>query len=190
MLNGHMDTRDAIRSGRDSGWTTPNGSTQGPMLSPTIQAQYGRGRKLYGQPNYSTLIKPEMISPQQQLQTSPNMIHNLQMQYLTQPQHQHRIQYPQSALMDPDYRMVPQISQGIQLIQDVIQPVFFQQHPTQAQEIQEFVYVQEVPRAVSPQPMRAPPLRERAPPPPPQENERYRERAAAPPEPEIKYVDR
>jgi hypothetical protein len=188
----------AARSGRDSGWTTPNGSTPGPMLSPTVQSRQGRGRELHGQANYSTLIQPDlMASPQ--LQVAPSLMQNFQLQYSPPPQQQHSIQYSQSALIVPEYQIqeVPQISQ-VQLyqVQDVIQPVFYQQQPIQIQEVQEFVYVQEAPRAVSPKPMRAPPLRERAPPPPPPpppENERYRERGAPPPpppEPEIKYVDR
>ena len=207
MFNGHWghprDPSPAVRSGRDSGWTTPNSSTPGPMFSSTVQLRQGRGRELNGQANYSTLIQPELISTQQ-LQIAPSLMQNLQLQYSPQQQQQqHQIKYSQSALIVPDYQFqdVPQISQvqlyqGVQLVQDVIQPVFYQQQPIQVQEVQEFVYVQDAPRAVSPKPMRAPPLRERAvpsPPPPPPENGRYRERGAPPPppsEPETKYVDR
>ncbi len=208
MFNGHCvhpgDPSLAVRSGRESGWTTPTGSTPGPMLSPTVQSRQGRGRELHGQANYSTLIQPDLIAPQ--LHIAPNLMHNHQIQYSSQQQQQqqqHTIQYSQSPLIVPDYQIqdVPQISQvqlyqGVQLVQDVIQPVFYQQQPIKIQEVQEFLYVQEAPRAVSPKIMRAPPLRERAPPPPPPpppENERHRERAPAPPpppEPEIKYVDR
>lgn len=206
MFNGQgnwhpRDPSPAVRSGRDSGWTSPSGSTPGPMPGPVLQGRQGRGRdhpSIAG--NFSTLVQAD-LSPAQQIPAVTTMLHHLPMQYVTQAPVQQQIQY---STMLPEFQIqevhMPQVQvvQEVQMMQEVLQPVFLQPQHIQIQEIQEVVYLQEPPPALSPKPLRPPPLRERPPPPPPPpppiEHERHRERAVQPPppppEPEIKYIDR
>ena len=178
------------------------------MANPILGRQ-GRGREHPSREafptNYATQIQTD-LSPTQQYSMSPNFVHNMPMQLI--PQQQQPIPYNQIItdfqLPRQEIQQIPQVQviQEVQMMQEVLQPVFLHPQPIQIQEIQEVVFVQQPPRALSPKPMRPlrpPPLRERAAPsppalpPPPPEIERYRERAAPPPpppEPEIKYVDR